>query len=261
MRPLNSLRFLSARWPVEFLEALIRSQHEHRPRVELLGDSAELFVHLFDFAALAETLPVRRVTDEHAVLRFRLQRFDGQVLQADRIGHLRLPDVVVGERQNFRVDVRADDLQGTIHLGEVFRLFARLVPDALRHDRPIRSGEVAEQARCDVAADQRRFNRDRARAAERVDQRTVRLPARQVDDRGRQRLFQRRLRGQRTVAALVQACAGGVERDRGDVFVQGDLDAVERAVFIEPLDAVRFFHLLDDRLFDDALTGWDRGKL
>ena len=112
-----------------------------------------------------------------------------------------------------------------------------------------------------IPADQGGLDRDRAAAAEGIDQRAIGPPEAQQDQRRGQRLLERRLADQGPIAAFVQPRPGGVDRQRRPVVQQGDFDTPFRPGFRELLHTVGGPQLLDNRLLDDFLAGRHAGEL
>ena len=134
------------------------------------------------------------------------------------------------------------------------RLFARILPDGLVQPRPLHGGKVAVDAGRAPLGSQRRLDGDGAAAAKRVAEVTPAAVARDVHERGGQRLAQGRRHVCRTVAALVQRRAGRVEIERGRVVHERELDLIQCAGLGEPADAVAPLERLDDGFFDDLLA-------
>ena len=121
--------------------------------------------------------------------------------------HVSLFRVVTGQLQCPFVDIGPDDPLGKVRPDEVTRLLAHLLPKPDGDRLPRLGRELPVQARRDIPADQGRLDRNRARAAERVDQRSLRIPIAQQHQAGGQSLAQGGLADQSPVAAPVQAAA------------------------------------------------------
>ena len=112
---------------------------------------------------------------------------------------------------------------------------------------------VALQARRDVAGDQRRLQRDRARAAHRIEQRLAGArPTRPVGEQEQRRgevLLQRRGRAGGAIAAAVLALAGEIDADHGAVVVQVEVHLHVRAARVDVRPHAAFVaQLIDDRV-------------
>ena len=134
------------------------------------------------------------------------------------------------------------------------RFLARLRPDPGRQPRPLHGRKVAAQPRCAALGGQRRLDGDRAAAAKRVAEIAPAAVARDVHERGGQRLAQGRGHVRRTVAALVQRRAGRVEIERGRVVHERELDLVQCAGLDKPRHMIALLERLDDGFFDDLLA-------
>ena len=156
---------------------------------------------------------------------------------------------------------RRPDAQGQIGQHRLPRFLPGRLPQGRRHGRPGLGREAPRQARRHVAADQRRLDRDRARAAERIDQRPVRLPEAQQHQGGGQGFLERRLADQSAIAAFVQSRAAGVDGQGGLVFQQGDFHRILGPRLGKPLHAVGRLEALHDGLLDDLLTRRHAGEL
>ena len=150
---------------------------------------------------------------------------------------------------------------GRSGLGRLAGLLPGRFPQRRRHAGPGLGRKCPAEPRRHVAADQRGLDRDRAGAAEGIDQRPLGPPDAQEDQRRRQGFLQRRLARQRPVAPLVQPRTAGVDGQHGLVVEQGHFDGVFRARLREPLDPIGRLEPLDDRLLHDFLAGRHAGKL
>ena len=134
------------------------------------------------------------------------------------------------------------------------RFLARLRPDLGRQPRPLHGRKVAPDARRAAFGRQRRLDGDGAAAAKRVAEVAPAAVARDVHERGGQRLAQGRGHVRRTVAALVQRCAGRVEIERGRVVHERKLDLIQGAGLGKPVHMIALLERLDDGFFDDLLA-------
>ena len=173
---------------------------------------AQIAVRRLDFFQFTQTLAIRRVADDNAVFGIELHILHRHVLDRDRIFQVGCPYVVVRQGKHFRIDVRPDDLQRT------GRICARssassiaLSHNSLRDSSANSSREITNKPWCDVAPDQRCFDADRTRTAERIEERTIRRPTAEIDHRRSQCFFERCLCGQFTIPAFVQTSTRGVE--------------------------------------------------
>ena len=115
--------------------------------------------------------------------------------------------------------------------------------------------ELAPQAGRDVAADERRFDRNRARAAKGVGQHAARPPETELHQHGRERLAELRLGYQLAIAALVQPDARRIQRQRRHIVAEADLDRTPRAALGQHLNTMRLLQPLDDRPLYEPLAG------
>ena len=100
---------------------------------------------------------------------------------------------------------------------------------------PALEGKAAAVApRGDAAGDKRRLNEQRTRPAHGVDEVALSIPARQTQDARSEHFAHRRLRLGRTPAALVQALARAVQRQRHLLLRDMDVEAQVRIVEAHP---------------------------
>ena len=103
----------------------------------------------------------------------------------------------------------------------------------------------------DVACHQGRFDKQRAAAAERIDEVAIKLPAAHLDQRCSQNLVDGGFDGGGAVAAKVQALSAGVERE--GAVVLGNVD-VEAQVGVGDGDVgtllLRLHEVIDDGVLD-----------
>ena len=97
--------------------------------------------------------------------------------------------------------------------------------------------------------------------AHRVVESVVRAQMRQSAHCCRKSLLDRCFVCNRAIAALVQAHAGGVQRDHHLVMMDGKLDGAGRSALLKPVNAVGLLQAGNDRFFDDRLAVGDAVQL
>ena len=177
---------------------------------------AEAAHELLCRALLEHSLAIGRVADDHAALRRKRQLCRIALAEFDVFRHACLLRICDRNGQTGRINVRAEDAVVAAILA-VLRLLIGLRPDLLRHTGPFLRRKSAVQPRRAVQRGQCGFDHDRAGAAEGIPEEVPPTVAREIDQRGSHRLVQRRFIGDRAVAALVQARAGGVQKHLADV--------------------------------------------
>ena len=174
-------------------------------------DLAEVLVELIDRVTFTHALAVRRVADHAAVLAVFVELGEEFAFEVDVGPDPGVTGVFAGQADHLRVHVGRDDRHLQRLLPQVAGFLASLGPELDRHLRPRLGDEGAVASRRHVAGDEGRFNRDRAAAAERVDQDAVAVPVAELDQGGGEGLLERSIGGHLAVAALVQALARGVD--------------------------------------------------
>ena len=94
-------------------------------------------------------------------------------------------------------------------------------PNIGRNTAPFLRAEFTLQTGRTVQRRQSRFNHNRPRSAKRIPEKVTSAITRKMNQRRRHRLMKRRLIADGTVAALVQADTGGIEKDLADVLHNG----------------------------------------
>ena len=215
--------------------------------------SAEVGVQLFRLLQVQQTLTVRRIGKQYTrIAVIALGRV--RTLEKHRVSYTGLARVLDGQLHTVRVDVAADDIEFSVRLGKVERTLARLLPDRPVKAAPLLRVKAAQQTGRTALRDHGRLNRNRARAAERVEERVASAPARQLDHSRRQRLTERRRVAVGAVAALVQTGTRGIEVQLGYVVHDGELNLILFADLVKPGLTVLCAQARYDCLFDDLLA-------
>ena len=214
---------------------------------------AEGGVERLGLALFHEALAVGRIRDDDAAVG-RLREFARvRHREGDAVVHAGAAGIVARHGDGAGVNVGGKDVVVAVKLA-CARFLARLRPDLGRQPRPLHSRKVAADARRAAFGGQRRLDGNGAAAAKRVAEIAPAAVARDVHERGGQRLAQGRGHVRRSVAALVQRRAGRVEIERGRVVHERELDLVQGAGLGKPVDAVALLERLDDGFFDDLLA-------
>ena len=119
-------------------------------------------------------------------------------------------------------------------------------------------GERAQEPGRHARRHQAGLDHERARAREGIEQGAARLPARERDDPRGQRLGQRRAALGPAPAALVQGVAGGVDRERGAVAEEVDVQAEVGGLALDARPAARAGQELVDHGVLGALRDEER---
>ena len=122
---------------------------------------------------------------------------------------------------------------------------------------PCLTGEFTMASWGHVSSDTSCLNRNGAAAAKGVNQGTSRTPETQQHHGCGQRFFQRSLGNVCAITPAVQAAAGGVERQSGNIFQNRDVNLVFRTSFRQFFGLVISAQGVDNSAFDCALTGWN----
>ena len=136
----------------------------------------------------------------------------------------------------------------------VKRLGPSLLPDGLGHAGPFLGHERPVQPRRAVQRDHRCLDADGPRAAERIPEEIPPAVPGQIHHGGRHRLVQRRKIGLAAVAALVQAHAGGIEKQLHMILHDGKAQLVRFAGLRHPAEAVFLAQPGHGGFFDDGLA-------
>ena len=220
------------------LEAGHVGDHEMGPAGESLQDMRERLVEWLKAPNFVEPFPVRRIGDDATVLPLAAQLVKCFLLEMDLFRHPGPFGVPSRQLQDLRVLIRPLDLQLDVVADLAAGLFDRFAP-ALRIDlRPGLTGELPLESGSPVQTDQGCLDRQRATAAERVDQRPLRIPDAQADQRGGQGFLDRGGADPFSVSALVEARSGRIDQDARLVIQQDGLNPILRPRFRERLGLV-----------------------
>ena len=211
---------------------------------------AEGGVERLGLALFHEALAVGRIRDDDAAVGRAVKFPRVRHREGDAVVHAGAAGIVARHGDGAGVNVGGED----VVVAACARFFARLRPDLGRQPCPLHGRKVAADARRAALGGQRRLDGNGAAAAKRVAEITPAAVARDVHERGGQRLAQGRGHVRRAVAALVQRRAGRVEIERGRVMHERELDLVQGAGLGKPVDAVALLERLDDGFFDDLLA-------
>src|SRR5262245_18360118 len=113
--------------------------------------------------------------------------------------------------------------------------------------RPTLGGELTAQARRNVAADERGFDRNGARTAKWIGENSSGAPIAELHERCGECLTELSFTDKPTVATFVEANACRVERQCGDVLANAHFDRASRPSFWQLIHAMSFSQTLNDR--------------
>ena len=226
----------------EFLPAVSKFQMTAQGTVEPLG--AVLFHHSF---------AVGRVAHDKAAVGGQAQLCGVAVLKIHAIGHTGLAGIGKGQRYAGGVIVRT---QNAVLAGKllVLGLFLGLRPHLRCHPRIFLGRKVAIQARGPVLGNEGRFDGNGATAAEGIPEEISAPVAGQLDHAGSEGLMQRGIVAHGAVATLMQAGAGGIQRQSYLIVQDGKVELKLHAGLRQPGHTVLFTQAAGGRLFDDGLT-------
>ena len=185
------------------LKAHIGGKRIYIPARTAPGELAQLTRDDVCHPAVADSLAIRRVGDNRARLALQNHVAHVHYLDLDPSTQSRLTDMPPGKLNRFRVDVGACD--ANLALLPLVRTALRLAANAFERryvgERPFFHGERPPETRRAVERNERRFDQKRARAAAGIIQRLPRMPPAGQNQRGGQRLAQRRFAVPRAIAA------------------------------------------------------------
>ena len=165
----------------EPLEIRKRRQDVNRPSVESPKDGRRLPCQFFGVRNVSRSLSVGRIADQTAVLILRSNLVEAAAFESRVPFNARLAGMPARHRKAGFVDVAADDRQfpraTTASRAAVRASFQSFLGIAGQS-----SAANARPVRGPVAAQQGRFNRDRPRSAERIEERPPAVPITQLNE-------------------------------------------------------------------------------
>ena len=138
---------------------------------------------------------------------------------------------------------------------------AGFLPQLGLADVPLLAGEAAVQTRGAVFCNHCGLNGDGARAAEGIHKVVPATIPGKIHHGGGESFPQRRIIPHGTVAALVEACAGGVQKQLGLILHNGELKLIQAAGFRHPAHMIFLSQTLGRGLFHNGLTVGDGVEL
>ena len=182
--------------------------------------------HVFNGNSFA----IRRVGHHHAVGLHLLDALQRATFEVDVFSHAGAFDVLFGNSHSLGRDVAARNAESKVAFVAV--VVIDLVEQVGIKILPVfECKSLTEHTRIDVCSHQGSLDEESARAAHRVDEIALTIPAGELENAGSQHLVDRCFGLRHAIAAFVEGFAAGIEREghllAGDVHVELHVGVVE----------------------------------